>query len=392
MFLLTDWSYARIVPPRDPRDGVLDASLVVIVSKKQEGVLRIEEMILGQRKAGDTIRLPGFRLHTIQRHGPEKVEPFTEQTRALLFLKRKDDDPDALEITYHGYCFFWVHETGKIPDLRRIGEKAVSLRKSWEDARDIGDEKTRVEALWPYLWNHGSTFHRHTETELQKTGVAAGEYIAERLPDMSHGHRMSLLTELGAYGSERLHAALVSHLRRQRELYEAFLTEHGPGAKHLIEDWNKAPSKIRNIWSELYYGVAGLASFRDRRDLEFVKELALWAVDHRFKQTCDAALAAFRDMPDRGNLPVIDAIWKEFSSKPYKGNALSPFDVTRALRSHTFPETIPVLAQLLANNEAKNEARTFLIEIVGEDLGTDINAWLDWHAERDGSHPVAPKR
>jgi len=359
---------------------VLDASLVVIVSKEQEGVFRIQETILGQRKAGDTIRLPGFRLYTIQRHGPIKVEPITQQTRVLLFLRAKGEDPDVLEVTYHGYCFFWVRETGRISDLRRIGETAVSLRESWENARDIRDERKRVETLWPYLWNHGSSFHRHTELELQKTGAAAGEYIAERLPDMSHSNRMSLLPELGAYGSERLHVALVTHLKQQRELYEAFLAEHGPGAKNLIEDWNKAPNEIKNIWGELHYGTAGLGSFRDRRDLEFLRELALWAIDHRFKQTCDAALGAFRDMPDKANLPVIDAIWKQFSSKPYEGNPLSPFDVTRSLRTHKFPETIPVLAQLLGNDNAGSEARTFLSEIVGKDLGADIQAWLDWYA------------
>ena len=61
MFVLTDWSHARIVPPRDPREGVLDASLVVIVSKKQEGVFRIEETTLGQGKVGDTMNLTRLR-------------------------------------------------------------------------------------------------------------------------------------------------------------------------------------------------------------------------------------------------------------------------------------------------------------------------------------------
>lgn len=73
-------------------------------------------------------------------------------------------------------------------------------------------------------------------------------------------------------------------------------------------------------------------------------------------------------------------------SESYEGNPLSPFDVTHALRSHKFPETIPVLAQLLGNDTAGSEARTFLSEIMGEDLGADIPAWLDWYAaSRDGT-------
>jgi hypothetical protein len=336
--------------------------------------------MLGPKKAGDVIKLPGFRLYTVQERGPEKVEPITPQTRILLFLKPKEKDPDALEVTSYGYCFFWVHKPGKVSDLRRIAEEAVGLRKSWEKARDIRDERARVEALWPYLWNHGRSFLDHTRKELQKTGAVAGDYIAERLPDLTHGQRMTLLPNLGAYGGERLHAVLIAHLKQQRRLYEAFLAFHGPDGKAIIEDWNNAPDEIKSIWGELYYGLGGLATFRDRKDLEIVREYALWAVDHRFKQTCDAALSAFRAMPHEANLPVIDAIWREFSSKPYPGNPLSPFDVTRALRTHKFPETVPLLAQLLDNKVAGTEARAFLTEIVGEDLGADVSAWLEWYA------------
>ena len=379
VLLSARWAFARLVPPRDAKEGVLDATLVVIVSKEGKDVFRTEEVLLGQRKPGDSIRLPGFRLYTIQMYGPEKVELITERTRILLFLKPKEKNPDAFEVTSHGYCFFWVHEPEKITDLRRVGNKALELRNSWEKARDIQDERKRVEALWAYLWNHGVSFFRHTQRELQETGTAAGDYIAERLPDMSHGHRMSLLPELGAYGSKQLHTFLIGHLKQQRQIYETFLRKHGFDSKGLIEDWNKVPSEIKNVYGELYYGLAGLASFRDRKDLEFIRELALWAADHRFKQTCDAALGAFRNMPDKANLPVIDSIWKEFSTKPYKGNALSPFDVTRALRSHKFPDTVPVLAQLLGNDKAGNEARAFLTEIVGEDFGSDMNAWMKWY-------------
>jgi hypothetical protein len=136
---------------------------------------------------------------------------------------------------------------------------------------------------------------------------------------------------------------------------------------------------MKDMWGELYYGLAGLASFRDKKDLPFVRQLALWAVDRRFKQTCDAALGAFANMPESANLPVIDAIWEEFSTRPYQGNALSPFDVTRSLRAHRFPETVPILAKLLSDEKAGNEARTFLSEIVGEDLGKDPNVWLEWY-------------
>ena len=119
--------------------------------------------------------------------------------------------------------------------------------------------------------------------EIAFAGAAAGDYIAERLPDMSHSYRMALLTGLGDYGGERLHAALLMHLKQQTKLYEAYLAEHGPDAKDLIDDWNKLPAEITSIWGELYYGLVGLSKFRDKRDLDFVRELALWAIDHRFR-------------------------------------------------------------------------------------------------------------
>jgi len=376
---MADVSHARLVPVRDPREGVLDASVVVIVSKAGTNSFRVEEVVLGEKNVGDTISLPDFRLYTVQMDGPERVEPITPDTRVLLFLKSSEKARDTLEVTDHGYCFFWVQEVAKVGDLRRKAEDAVKLRKLWEQARGIRDERKRVEALWPYLWGYGVSFLHHTEMELQRTGTVAGDYIAERLPDMNPGERMTLLPELGAYGGERLHAALIDHLKQRQKGYDAFLEKHGPDKKSLIEDWNSAPNETKVTWGELYYGLAGLASFRDKRDLPFVRKLALWAIDCRFKQTCDAALQAFRDMPDKANLPVIDTIWKEFSTRPYKGNELSPFDVTRALRTHRFPETVPVLAQLLGNDKAGSEARAFLTAIVGQDLGEKPTAWLDWY-------------
>jgi hypothetical protein len=372
-------SYARIVPPRDPREGILDASLVAIVKQAGPDTFEIQEAFLGDAEVGDTIRLPGFRLYTVQMYGPEKVEPIAPDTRVLVFLRRGEKDPTKWEVTDYGYCFFWVHGPGQVDRLRKTGSDALSLRRSWERARDIADERQRVGALWPYLWNHGVSFLRHTLDELAKTGPVAGDYIAERLPSMSYGERATLVLDLGRFGGQHLHTVLIEHLRAQQKLYEDFLALRGPEARVLIEDWATAPTELRNIRGELYYGLAGLAGFRDPLDLPYVRELTLWAIKYRLRQTCGAALHAFRDMPDRANVPVIEAIWKEFSTRPYEGNALSAFDVTGSLRTHKFPETVPVLVQLLGDEHAGREARSFLAKIVGRDLGAEPRAWLDWY-------------
>src|SRR5262249_18416229 len=149
------------------------------------------------QSAGSAIKLPGFRLYTIQEYGPELVEPMTPDTRILLFLRSKKD---GWEVTHYGYCFFWRQEPEKVKELREMADKAVSLRRSWEAARDTPDQQLRVEALWPYLWGQGVSFLQHTERELQKIGSRAGDYIAQQLEAMSHSQRMTILPNLGAYG------------------------------------------------------------------------------------------------------------------------------------------------------------------------------------------------
>jgi hypothetical protein len=287
VFLLCRDASARLVPPRDAREGVLDASLVTIVRPEAQDWFGIEEVFLGDQNAGGAIELPGFRLYTVQQHGPERVEPMTPDTRILLFLRDKEG---GWEVTDHGYCFFWRQEPQKVKELSLMAEEAVSLRRSWEAARDTPDVRARLDALWPYLGEWGVSFLEHTRRELQKVGPVAGDYIAQKLEVMTHRQRMTLMPDLGAYRSERGHQALIRYLKSRQQLYESFLAVRGAGAEGLIEDWNHAPEELKEIYGELYYGLGGLASFKDRSDLPYVGELALWATTRRLKQTCDAAL------------------------------------------------------------------------------------------------------
>jgi hypothetical protein len=376
LFLLRADSSARPVPRREPREGILDASLVSVVRPETRDRFTIEEVFLGDQKAGAVVKLPGFKLYTVQEHGPDLVESMTPDTRILLFLRSKEN---GWEVTYYGYCFFWRHEPEKVKELRVMAEETVSLRRAWEAARDTADEQLRVEALWPYLWGHGFSFLQHTEKELQKIGPVAGDYIARKFEVMTHSQLMTLMPELGAYGGERSHQALTERLMGRRRRYENLLAERGAAAGGLVEDWNNAPEEIKEIYGELYYGLAGLASFKDRADMPFVRELALWAVAHRFKQTCDAALTAFRGMPDEANLPVINAIWHEFSARQFPGNELISLDVVRALQTHVYPAAIPLLADFLKDEQARGEARAALALIVGQDLGQDPDDWMDWY-------------
>jgi hypothetical protein len=379
ILLIADNAYPKIVVRTDPRDGVLDASLVLVVRQVERDTFSGEEVFLGESPAGDIINLPGFRLKTEQEWGPAKIDPITPDTRILLFLKRKDD---GWEITHYNSCYFWVHDPNKVAELRTKARQAVQLRKEWEEARDLPDQARRVEMLWPYLWDHGVSFLSRTQSELEKTGSVAGDYLAERLASLDHRKRNLLLPDLSRYGGERLHTALIQLLRDQKESYEQYGASHDLKSISGVNDWNRLPDKVKAARGELYYGLAGLADFKVQGDLPFIRELAEWSIENDCWQVCEAALQAFRYMPERENLPVTIAIWKRFGTRPPDGNGISPVEITRTLGMHSYPETVPLLVQFLGDEHTGNEARGFLGEIVGKDLGPNINVWMDWYNQR----------
>jgi hypothetical protein len=108
--------FARLVPPKDPLDGVLDAQLVVIVRQwpvENSKLFKIEEAFLGDARKGSSIDLDDFELSTVQQYGPPVVEPITPETRILLFLKCRKDSPAVWEPTYFKESFFWVKRPGR---------------------------------------------------------------------------------------------------------------------------------------------------------------------------------------------------------------------------------------------------------------------------------------
>src|SRR5215475_5785132 len=234
LLLIGDSAYARLVFPPDPREGVLDASLVLVVRQVERDTFSAEEVFLGEMQAGDLINLTDFKLTTMQEWGPDKIDPITPDTRILLFLKKIDK---GWEITQYNRCFFWTHDPNKVGELRTKAQQAVQLRKGWEEARDTPDEGRRVEMLWPFLWDHGVSFLEHTKSELRKTGSVAGNYIAERLASLNHKLRMVLLHDLSEYGGERLHVALRKYLRDQKELCEQFAASHNLKSISMRKDW-----------------------------------------------------------------------------------------------------------------------------------------------------------
>ena len=357
-FLLAAFAFqlicgAKIIPRRDPLDGALDATVIAIMSHQSSDKFRVEDVFLGEVAKGQQLSLPGFKLAIDDTStfvaGVERIEPIYPNTRILVFLK-----PALASVTVgkqlgewaiagFGNCYFWSHDPSQISSLRSTAIEALSLRQSWEAARDLPDERERVEALWPYLWNDNGRCYKQTEAALQKIGPVAGDYIAEQLDGMTYRQKDAFLNHFAIYRSPRLHAALIGELKKQEMAWEQLLLRHG---RFETYDEISPPGRMRynprrpqdaeantadDIYGVLYQGFVGLGSFNDRNDLTFTRESALWAVKNRFKQLDDAALDALAKLPDKENLPVIHAIWDEFSKNPFVGNALNPSLVTKAL-------------------------------------------------------------
>jgi hypothetical protein len=386
---------AKLIPKRDPLDGALDATLIVIMKQQAKDTFRVEESFLGGVGIGGLLRLPGFKLVVEDRSsfrvGVERIEPIYNGTRILVFLKPAKARIHGWDVAGFGNCYFWSHDPGKPDSLRAMAVSALDLRRSWEAARGLSDNRQRVEALWPYLWNHNGSCYKQTEAVLREAGSVAGDYIAGQLSGMTYQQKMFLLPDFGKYPSELLHAALIRELKRQEAAWEELLRRRGEFARYdevnppdRIHDFARRPQDAESDEAEeidgvLYYGFAGLTGFHDRSDLPFIRESALWGVKYRFKQLDDAALGAFAEMPDKANLPVIEAIWKEYSTTPWTGNELSPFDVMRTLEAHRFPEAIPLMAQFVNVSFAPELAQRFLKEMTGVDFGNDSKRWREWY-------------
>lgn len=385
VFLCSPASFSKLLTPRDFSYGVLDAELVVIVHQESHSKFMVEEVFLGNASGGDSIKLPDFRLFTEQRDGPDTVEPITSGTRILLFLHHKKDAPAAWEPTYFGNCFFWVQDPQQVSQLRNMAEQAVALRRRWEEAAATPDSRRRAEALWPFLSmkEYGDDIRKHTESALQKIAPVSGDFFAGQFASMSRWDRADLFRNAGAYGGDKLHETLANHIEIQQQVYEKFESTLVSNGQDELARWNTLPEHVKDTIGDIYYGLAGLASFQRRDDLPLIREIARWAVKYRLEQTSEAALDAFRTMPDEENLPVIALIWKTFPLGSGEGDEIFHVDVIEALCAHKYPQTVPLLAPFVTDDFAGAEAEAALSEIVGRDLGKQPQRWLDWYAARD---------
>jgi len=371
-------SFAKLTAAGNYCEGILDAELVAIVVQSSPGSFRVEETFLGNAKEGDSIDLPGFRLFTEEAYGPDLIDPITPDTRILLYLRHSKDSPRNWQITDKGYAFFWVQSPEKTPQLRDTAQKGIALRRQWEAAVTISDPASRAEALWPFVvaQNYGVDISEHTKTALRKIAPISGDYFAKQFDSMPTRDRMDLFREAGAYGGEKLHRKLTSFIEMQQEIYENYAIAHNLSGNEAPNVWSLLPLAVQDSSGNVYYGVAGLASYKRRDDLPLIRKIARWAVKFGQQDTCDAVLDALKAMPDQVNLTVISLIAQKFRNTD---DATFPIDVMSSLCAHKYVATIPLLAPFVSPDGFGEQAEAALTEIVGQDLGNKPAPWLAWY-------------
>lgn len=390
LMLLPIAGAARPGPPRDARSGILDASLIVIVKPKVTDAFEIEQVLLGKVVRDRTVHLPGFTLFTYNDSGPDFVEPITPSTRILLFLRHPGDKPEEWEITGSGYCFFWVPTPEKTEDLKKIATDAIILRKTWEASRDLQQPGARMKALWPYFWEERGYFFRQTLGEFQKLRPIAGDYVASQFDSLKDIQRKMLFGYLGAFGGEKLHQTIIEYIKGA-EAGGGTGAGLGAGPEPTVPAPRFGPRGPVGQRSgsldpaiqgdeNIADGLEGLASFKDVKDLAFIRGVALSAVRRHYSRSCYSALAAFSDMPDRANLAVIEEIHRV---KVDQSEMVARVMIVRTLATHKYPETIPLLAPFLDDKTVAAETERALAGIVGRDLGPLKEVWLDWSKAQD---------
>ena len=386
LLAFTTPAIAKLTSGFDYRVGILDADLVCIVSQKAPDVFKVDEVFLATGPAVEAIRLPGFQLATEQQYGPDIVEPITPNTRILMYLRHIKDAPSSWEVLDYGLSFFWVQNPEQTPQLRSFAEKGVDLRRRFEAASNTPDPLRRVTALWPFLdmATFGPEVARRAEEVLKHTAPVSGDYFAEHFGELPQDQRMDLLRDAGEYGGDKLHETVKEFVLEQEKIFADYASAHQLAGGPNQEQWYLMPRAVTASTGYVYYGAAGLAKFHRTDDLPLFREVGLWGVKYGMYQPSDAALDAFRDMPDEENLPVIAAIRERFKRGTFgvitdQPDGLLKYETLQALETHIYVKSIPQLVPFLKDEGFDEDAEDALTKIVGRDLGPKPGPWLAWY-------------
>jgi hypothetical protein len=90
--------------------------------------------------------------------------------------------------------------------------------------------------------------------------------------------------------------------------------------------------------------IEGLSSFKDPKDLSYIRGLAVSGAHRGYSQICYSALAAFRQAPDRSNLSIFEEIQRTTIDQT---QLIAPLVIVRTWSTHKYRETVPLLVRFL---------------------------------------------
>jgi len=365
---------ARLVPPHDPLNGVLDAELVVTVCRspvdKTGKLFMVTGVFWGDAQYGDSIDLGDFKLRIPQREGDDIVEPITAETAILLYLQRSKTSPNQWEPTYYRESYFWTQRPEDYALLRLTAQRAVALRRKWEYAAAIPDFRQRLSALWPFWsFEYGVDFFVRTEEQLNK--IAPPEFFDRPFPEDSNYPRER------DYLTEEWHKKVRIRLQGLEHRYREHVSASDRSRNEV--DGRKKETE-EELAREIASGIYELSAAQNYQDLPLIRELAFLSAEYHQERIAYAALNALWFIREKTSLPAIEAILNAFrpDHKPGTWNSVV-WSAEKLVCDYHYAEAVPLLATFVADEYTGKGAQFCLSETIGLDFGENPRAWIDWY-------------
>lgn len=407
-------------------DEVFEAQLVVVASPAEGNTVEVKEVLLGTATVGQKLPverwldLPRLRFESIEeawasgrrsnispgkgglRDSPAQTLPKEANGDVLLFLEQ--DEKKVWRPAGWGSGVKWLLD-GKVygyqqlmnpggyyllPDerattqeeLRTLVGQAIAKNARYLAAVAIQDPAQKVEQLKPFVLakNDGRHYFHVALRELSNTGPAASAFLREQA-DTPNANPMWRLDFLPAYiksGDPDAAPYLLDLVERAAPIIRA----SGPFER------DKLSQAERQTLFDWFTALDALAEMGDKRVVPALREALLWgAVNWKQDRTLEIAARSLANLPSPENVPFFAQALASIPADEYDWAAV--YSCLQALRKHPYPSVIPILINQLdfpktprsGHDSREYNARIahqILVELTGQDLGKEKQAWLQW--------------
>jgi HEAT repeat protein len=409
---------AENLPEWEVEFTIFRADIAVRATLQEGNTIQVEEVFMGPAAVGQ--KLPVERLLDLPRQRYQSAEDAFmsmfrragDKTKAtsprpevsgpmMLFLTRNDSGKwetegwgSGVKWLVDGKVYGYVQPSNPgpyylVPDrytkteerLRLVIQAAIAKKDKFTAARSLADPASRIAALAPYLQPEENNFlyFAYATEAIGKAGPLAGPLLCAAADKSPPDYRRSeMLKALGKCRAPESVPYLLGMVERSAPVIKAIepfrLSELSLPQRVAMTDWDIA--------------VYVLAEEADPRAIPAFREALLWGAphfaEHRIMQY---AARGLQKLPTPENIPVLAQALSSIRASQYDWVAVE--DCLQALREHRYPAAVPVLANHLKQAELPREGRdsreynariahAALINIVGQDLGTEKEPWINW--------------